>query len=62
MDLFFIYSRSTGRGGSANFQLGQEPPVENPSFTNSQYESTGRGGAGNIVHNERARSHSRRRD
>ncbi|KJA15993.1 hypothetical protein HYPSUDRAFT_207405 [Hypholoma sublateritium FD-334 SS-4] len=54
--------RSTGRGGSANFQVGQEPKIEHPPVTNPQYESTGRGGAGNIVHNERARSHSRRRE
>ncbi|KAF8879516.1 hypothetical protein CPB84DRAFT_1687917 [Gymnopilus junonius] len=57
---------STGRGGSANLTTTHEPPIEHhphphpPQHTAEQpeFESTGRGGLGNIVH-ERSLSRTR---
>ncbi|PPR07451.1 hypothetical protein CVT26_013482 [Gymnopilus dilepis] len=52
---------STGRGGAANITSTPEPSVEHPShdhLTPQEFESTGRGGLGNMV---RERSSSRQR-
>ncbi|KAF8915314.1 hypothetical protein CPB85DRAFT_422141 [Mucidula mucida] len=46
---------STGRGGLANMAQSPSPPIENPSHQQSEFESHGRGGAGNM----RDRSQSR---
>lgn len=42
-------SHSTGRGGRANITPLHEPPIEHHEHPAPHYESTGRGGAGNIV-------------
>lgn len=44
-----ITRHSVGRGGSANLTSEHEPPIEHHHH-HAEYESTGRGGAGNIVH------------
>ncbi|KAF9475302.1 hypothetical protein BDN70DRAFT_258515 [Pholiota conissans] len=41
---------STGRGGFANLSSAAEPAVERHSIEHGEYESTGRDGVGNIVH------------
>jgi len=41
---------STGRGGAANLTAAHEPHVEHYKHEGHEYESTGRGGVGNIVH------------
>ncbi|KAF9054961.1 hypothetical protein BDZ89DRAFT_1124768 [Hymenopellis radicata] len=46
---------STGRGGLANMAQSPSPPIEHPSHQHSEFESHGRGGAGNM----RDRSQSR---
>ena len=43
-------SHFSGRGGAANVTTGVEPPPERPAYPHHGFESTGRGGAGNIVH------------
>ncbi|KAF8055346.1 hypothetical protein FPV67DRAFT_1435943, partial [Lyophyllum atratum] len=43
------YPHAVGRGGVANITTAQGPGVELPVHAHSEYESTGRGGAGNIV-------------
>ena len=44
------FRHSTGRGGTANLTTAHAPAVEHHHHNTSEYESTGRGGAGNIVH------------
>jgi len=45
---------SVGRGGAANITTAQGPGVEHPVHAHGEYESTGRGGAGNIVRDRSA--------
>lgn len=49
------FSHSTGRGGLANVTASQGPAIEVHAHTDAPFESSGRGGAGNI----RSRSVSR---
>lgn len=49
---------STGRGGLANLTTIREPGIEKHEPSLGDHESTGRGGAGNIIEN-RSRSQSR---
>jgi len=45
---------STGRGGSANMTAVHGPPPEHPVHAHGEYESTGRGGVGNIARDQSA--------
>jgi hypothetical protein len=45
-----VTRHSVGRGGLANLTSEHEPPIEHYKQHAQEYESTGRGGAGNIVH------------
>ncbi len=61
LDLIYLHRHLTGRGGQANISNLHEPPVEHHDHPHPHFESTGRGGAGNIV-SDRARSKSKSRE
>ncbi|KAJ7220854.1 hypothetical protein GGX14DRAFT_432275 [Mycena pura] len=53
---------STGRGGLANLTDAPAPPLDVPVHQRAKYESSGRGGVGNMSHSrERSRSASKDR-